>query len=55
MDWEKQTLEYYNRAPDAFVSGTLAADMSDTQARFRASLPQGAFVLDFGCGSGRDT
>ena len=31
MDRENQTLEFYNRNADAFVSGTLSADMSDTR------------------------
>ena len=55
MDWEKQTLEYYDQNSEGFVSGTLAADMTDTQQRFVACLPKGGTVLDFGCGSGRDT
>ena len=54
MNWKDQTLQYYERDPEKFVSGTLAADMSDTRARFCNSLPAKAFILDFGCGSGRD-
>ena len=55
MDWEKQTLAYYDQNSDTFVSGTLAADMQDARSRFAACLSSGALVLDFGCGSGRDT
>lgn len=55
MEWEKQTLRYYEQNSDGFVSGTLAADMTDTQQRFVSCLPAGGTVLDFGCGSGRDT
>lgn len=54
MSWEKQTLQYYEQAPEAFISGTLAADMSDTRSRFSRHLPEHAMILDFGCGSGRD-
>lgn len=55
MEWEKQTLGYYEQNSEGFISGTLAADMTDTQQRFAACLPEGGVVLDFGCGSGRDT
>ena len=55
MDWEKQTLGFYDRNTDEFVAGTLAADMQEAQGRFMACLPRNAAVLDFGCGSGRDT
>ncbi len=55
MNWEKQTLQYYDQGPDSFASSTLSADMSDARSRFCGYLPQGALILDFGCGSGRDT
>ena len=55
MVWKKETLDFYDRNSEEFASGTLAADMSDTRARFAACLQPGALILDFGCGSGRDT
>ena len=55
MNRESQTLEYYARNAEEFVSGTIAADMQDTRSRFCACLSAGALILDFGCGSGRDT
>ena len=55
MDWERQTLAYYDREMTSFISGTLDADMADTRDRFTACLPSHALILDFGCGSGRDT
>lgn len=55
MDWQTQTLEYYKANTNSFVKGTLAADMSQTQSRFLEKLPKHAYILDFGCGSGRDT
>ncbi len=55
MDWKKETLDYYNQSPETFFAGTRTADMSDTRARFSAHLPLGGIILDFGCGSGRDT
>ena len=55
MDWEKQTLAFYDQDPEEFVSRSISADMSDHRSRFAACLPVGALILDFGCGSGRDT
>lgn len=49
------TIEYYNKNADKFVRGTLSVDFSLTQERFLSKLPVGAHILDFGCGSGRDT
>ena len=49
------TIEYYNKNANQFVQGTLSVDFKQTQDRFLAKLPAGAYILDFGCGSGRDT
>lgn len=51
----KTTIDYYNQNANQFVQGTIFVDFSATQERFLAKLPTGAYVLDFGCGSGRDT
>ena len=50
-----ETLNYYNENAKAFVEGTLDVDFEQTQCRFTDKLKQGASILDFGCGSGRDT
>ena len=55
MSWEGQTLEYYDRNASTFISGTLTADLDGVRHRFTGCLPQNALILDFGCGSGRDT
>lgn len=55
MDLQNQTIEYYEENTALFISGTLNADMEDARNRFLAYLPQRAHILDFGCGSGRDT
>lgn len=52
---DNHTLSYYNAHAQDFVQGTVAVDFSITQHRFLAQLEKGASVLDFGCGSGRDT
>ena len=49
-----KTLDYYNQNAEAFVKGTVSVDFKKTQDKFLNSLP-GKKVLDFGCGSGRDT
>ena len=50
-----QTLSYYQQNADTFINGTLAADMEAARAKFLSQLPARARILDFGCGSGRDT
>ena len=49
------TLDYYNTNAHSFVSSTLSVDFTQTQDRFLRLLPSAAAILDFGCGSGRDT
>ncbi|MBQ8417832.1 MAG: class I SAM-dependent methyltransferase [Phascolarctobacterium sp.] len=50
-----KTLEYYNEQHKNFVEDTLNVDFKDTQEKFLNMLPEKAHILDFGCGSGRDT
>ena len=49
------TLNYYNTHAKDFIQGTVGVDFHITQERFLAQLEEGASILDFGCGSGRDT
>ena len=49
------TIEYYENNAESFSQGTLNVDFSDVQERFASLMPEDAFILDFGCGSGRDT
>ena len=49
------TLTYYNTNARRFYATTVSIDFTATQNRFLSKLPQGASILDFGCGSGRDT
>lgn len=49
------TLNYYNNNAIDFVANTRDVDFSTTQKEYIKYLPQGATILDFGCGSGRDT
>lgn len=49
------TLDYYNQNAQSFALGTVSVDFHETQDRFLKLLDKGSLVLDFGCGSGRDT
>ena len=50
-----KTIEYYNQNADMFAQGTRLVDFTVVQERFAKMLPIGSKILDFGCGSGRDT
>ena len=50
-----ETLTYYNTHARSFTQSTLNVDFTAIQNKFLDKLPAGAFILDFGCGSGRDT
>lgn len=51
---DNSTIEYYNQHVKQFVSTTVDVDFKEIQDKFINKLP-GKNVLDFGCGSGRDT
>lgn len=46
---------YYNENAQAFFDGTVNADMSANYKTFLERLPKDGYILDAGCGSGRDT
>ena len=52
---DKITLNYYNTHAKDFIQGTVDVDFHITQDKFLVQLEKGASILDFGCGSGRDT
>ena len=54
-DWLRQTLKYYNDNTGLFINDTLSADMKTARDCFLKKLSADAHILDFGCGSGRDT
>ena len=49
------TLNYYNQNAKEFSESTVHVDFVDTQETFLSYLSLGSYILDFGCGSGRDT
>lgn len=52
---DKETLIYYNTNSKDFIENTLNVDFGHIQNIFIDKLQKGAYILDFGCGSGRDT
>ena len=52
---DNATLTYYMNNAEAFADGTATVDLGELQDRFTRLLPVGGLILDFGCGSGRDT
>ena len=49
------TLDYYNSYADEFYKSTVNIDFTTMQEHFLTKLKKGSNILDFGCGSGRDT
>lgn len=52
---EYETLNYYNQNAAQFCENTISVEFTATQHRFLSYLPAADHILDFGCGSGRDT
>lgn len=50
-----KTINYYDTNAKDFVEETLNVDFKATQDKFINKLPSKGYILDFGCGSGRDT
>ena len=51
----RKTLMYYDDNADIFIHETRNVDFSAVQNLFLSRLKKSAVILDFGCGSGRDT
>lgn len=49
------TLEYYEKEFETFISETIDADTEVLRRRFLKNIPDKGDILDLGCGSGRDT
>lgn len=49
------TLGYYDDHAEEFYESTVNVEFEEMQKRFLKKLKKGAYILDFGCGSGRDT
>ena len=49
------TIDYYEQNAKSFIEGTRNVDFTEIQDAFLGLLPEKAMILDYGCGSGRDT
>jgi len=49
------TLNYYNNHAEEFYKNTVDVEFAAMQKKFLLKLENGSCILDFGCGSGRDT
>lgn len=52
---DSRTINYYNEHAKSFYEDTVNVAFSEIQENFIKYLPSHAYVLDFGCGSGRDS
>lgn len=50
-----KTLDYYNEHAKDFIASTAGADMRSVRDEFSRLVAAGGRILDFGCGSGRDS
>ena len=50
-----KTISYYNTNTSSFIKSTQSVQMTKAWNRFTSKLAPKSLILDFGCGSGRDT
>ena len=49
------SVDYYELHSEEFIRSSINADLSVLYGRFEALIPDGCYILDLGCGSGRDS
>lgn len=52
---DKKTLDFYNNNADKYFSETKSTFVCDSLESFISYIPYGGYILDCGCGSGRDS
>ena len=55
MGEKYNTLDYYNKNASEYFEQTLNGNFTENYEKFLSRIPQNAYILDFGCGSGRDS
>lgn len=52
---EYNTLEYYNKNAELYFEQTVTGNFEENYNEFLNEIPSNSYILDFGCGSGRDS
>lgn len=52
---EERTIDYYNSNASEFQESILTANMKEACDRFLSYFTKAAYILDLGCGTGRDS
>lgn len=55
MKEEYDNLEYYNKNAKLYFEQTKVGNLKENYEKFLSRIEKGAYILDFGCGSGRDS
>lgn len=55
MEKEYNTLDYYNKNAKLYFEQTIEGDLKENYDKFLSKIPRESYILDFGCGSGRDS
>lgn len=49
------TLDYYNKNAQLYFNQTVEGNLQENYDKFLKEIPENSYILDFGCGSGRDS
>ena len=49
------TLDYYNKNAKLYFEQTVEGDLKENYDKFLSKIAKKSYILDFGCGSGRDS
>lgn len=55
MEKEYDNLEYYNNNAKLYFEQTKVGNLEENYEKFLSRIEKGSYILDFGCGSGRDS
>ena len=55
MEEQYNTIEYYNKNAETYFEQTVESNLQVVYDEFLSRIPDNSYILDFGCGSGRDS
>lgn len=55
MSEQYNTLKFYNDNAEEYFEQTIKGDLEFNYKEFLKHISENAYILDFGCGSGRDS